>query len=88
MRLGYGEEGGSSWLIAVKRAFRSPTKETDKRGGRRREEHDREEDEKSVDDGGGVAPVNDDVSAAACRATPCDCGGGGYCSCRRGVKIQ
>ena len=41
-----GKKGGSSWLIAVKRAFRSPTKETDKRGGRRREEHDREEDEK------------------------------------------
>lgn len=40
-----GKKGGSSWLTAVKRAFRSPTKETDKRSGRRREEHDQEEDE-------------------------------------------
>ncbi|XP_010654932.1 uncharacterized protein LOC104880313 [Vitis vinifera] len=37
------------WLIVVKRAFRSPTKETDKRGGRRREEHDQEEDEEKMD---------------------------------------
>ena len=36
------------WLIVVKRAFRSPTKETDKRGGKRREEHDQEEDEEKV----------------------------------------
>ncbi|XP_057981437.1 protein IQ-DOMAIN 17-like [Malania oleifera] len=37
--------GGTSWLTAVKRAFRSPTKETDKRSNRRREENDQEEDE-------------------------------------------
>ncbi|CBI24431.3 unnamed protein product, partial [Vitis vinifera] len=29
----------------MKKAFRSPTKETNKRCGRRREEHDQEEDE-------------------------------------------
>lgn len=42
-----GKRGGSSWLTAVKRAFRSPTKETDK-SCRRREEHDQEEDEEKV----------------------------------------
>ncbi|KAJ4844667.1 hypothetical protein Tsubulata_048262 [Turnera subulata] len=44
-----GKKGGSSWLTAVKRAFRSPTKESDKKSttssGRRREDHDQEEDE-------------------------------------------
>ncbi|XP_037496219.1 protein IQ-DOMAIN 1 isoform X2 [Jatropha curcas] len=40
-----GKKGGSSWLTAVKRAFRSPTKEIDKRVSRRREDHDQEEDE-------------------------------------------
>ncbi|WCJ22501.1 IQ-domain 17 [Euphorbia peplus] len=40
-----GKKGGSSWLTAVKRAFRSPTKETDKKTSRRREDHDQEEDE-------------------------------------------
>lgn len=41
-----GKKGsGSSWLTAVKRAFRSPTKDTDKRSGRRREDCDQEEDE-------------------------------------------
>ncbi|XP_027335903.1 protein IQ-DOMAIN 1 isoform X2 [Abrus precatorius] len=41
-----GKKGsGSSWLTAVKRAFRSPTKDSDKRSGRRREECDQEEDE-------------------------------------------
>lgn len=36
-----GKKGGSSWLTAVKRAFRSPTKEThDKvRNCRRKEDH-------------------------------------------------
>ena len=43
-----GKKGGSSWLTAVKRAFRSPTKETDKKSGRRREDHDQEEDEEKV----------------------------------------
>ena len=42
------KKGGSSWLIAMKKAFRSPTKETNKRCGRRREEHDQEEDEEKV----------------------------------------
>ncbi|KAJ7963435.1 Protein IQ-DOMAIN like [Quillaja saponaria] len=40
-----GKKGGSSWLTAVKRAFRSPTKDTDKRSTRRKEDHDQEEDE-------------------------------------------
>ncbi|KAJ8900597.1 hypothetical protein K2173_025374 [Erythroxylum novogranatense] len=40
-----GKKGGSSWLTAVKRAFRSPIKESDKRSSRRREDQDQEEDE-------------------------------------------
>ncbi|XP_050238738.1 protein IQ-DOMAIN 17 [Mercurialis annua] len=42
-----GKKGSSSsWLTAVKRAFRSPTKDSDKRTSRRREDHvDQEEDE-------------------------------------------
>lgn len=43
-----GKKGGSSWLTAVKRAFRSPSKESDKKSGRRTEEHDQEEDEEKV----------------------------------------
>jgi len=44
-----GKKGsGSSWLTAVKRAFRSPTKDSDKRSGRRREDCDQEEDEEKV----------------------------------------
>lgn len=41
--------GGSSWLTAVKRAFRSPTKDNnvDKKSCRRRE-HEHEEDEEKV----------------------------------------
>ncbi|XP_011012589.1 PREDICTED: protein IQ-DOMAIN 14-like isoform X2 [Populus euphratica] len=38
--------GGSSWLNAVKRAFRSPSKEDDKKSSRRREVHEQEEEEK------------------------------------------
>ncbi|KAG6786921.1 hypothetical protein POTOM_008541 [Populus tomentosa] len=38
-----GKKGGSSWLTAVKRAFRSPTKESDKRATGTG--HDQEEDE-------------------------------------------
>lgn len=33
-----GKKGGSSWLTAVKRAFRSPSKENEKRNTRRKEE--------------------------------------------------
>ncbi|KAK2649975.1 hypothetical protein Ddye_017464 [Dipteronia dyeriana] len=41
-----GKKGGTSWLTAVKRAFRSPTKDSDKRCNRqRRENHEQEEDE-------------------------------------------
>ncbi|MQL68865.1 hypothetical protein Taro_001154 [Colocasia esculenta] len=44
-----GKKGGSSWLTAVKRAFRSPSKDSEKKGGaptRQREEHEQEDDEK------------------------------------------
>ena len=41
-----GKTGGSSWLTVVKRAFRSPTKENEKRSSRRREENEQEEEEK------------------------------------------
>uniref|UniRef100_A0A5B7B8Y5 DUF4005 domain-containing protein n=1 Tax=Davidia involucrata TaxID=16924 RepID=A0A5B7B8Y5_DAVIN len=41
-----GKKGGTSWLTAVKRAFRSPTKESDhKRSNRRRDEHNQDEQE-------------------------------------------
>ncbi|XVF80306.1 hypothetical protein PTKIN_Ptkin15bG0060500 [Pterospermum kingtungense] len=41
-----GKKGGTSWLTAVKRAFRSPTKEShDKRSNRRREESDQQEED-------------------------------------------
>ncbi|GAY45800.1 hypothetical protein CUMW_092130 [Citrus unshiu] len=41
-----GKRGGTSWLTAVKRAFRSPTKESEKKSSRqRREEHDQEDDD-------------------------------------------
>ena len=45
-----GKKGGTSWLTAVKRAFRSPTKEShDNRSNKRREEPDQqEEDEEKV----------------------------------------
>ncbi|GMH00376.1 hypothetical protein Nepgr_002215 [Nepenthes gracilis] len=40
-----GKNGGTSWLTAVKRAFRSPTKDTEKnRNCRRKEDHGREEE--------------------------------------------
>ncbi|KAK3042853.1 hypothetical protein RJ639_001126, partial [Escallonia herrerae] len=37
--------GGSSWLNAVKKAFRSPTKDNSKRSSRSQEEHEQEEEE-------------------------------------------
>ncbi|KAK4489237.1 hypothetical protein RD792_005034 [Penstemon davidsonii] len=37
--------GGTSWLTAVKRAFRSPTKDTEKKNSRRKVEHQQQEDE-------------------------------------------
>ncbi|KAF7826241.1 protein IQ-DOMAIN 14 [Senna tora] len=40
-----GKKGSTSWLTAVKRAFRSPTKETNRR---RDDHHDQEEDEDKV----------------------------------------
>ncbi|KAK4843972.1 hypothetical protein QYF36_014915 [Acer negundo] len=41
-----GKKSGSSWLTIVKRAFRSPTKESEKKSSRRREDHEPEEEEK------------------------------------------
>ncbi|XP_022737311.1 protein IQ-DOMAIN 1-like [Durio zibethinus] len=41
-----GKIGGNSWLTAVKKAFRSPTKENEKRSCRRREDGEQEEEEK------------------------------------------
>lgn len=42
-----GKMGGNSWLTAVKKAFRSPTKENEKRSCRRREDSEQEEEEKA-----------------------------------------
>ncbi|KAK3228195.1 hypothetical protein Dsin_008057 [Dipteronia sinensis] len=41
-----GKKSGSSWLTIVKRAFRSPTKESEKKSSRRREDQEPEEEEK------------------------------------------
>ncbi|KAG1359142.1 protein IQ-DOMAIN 1 [Cocos nucifera] len=41
-----GKKGGSSWLTAVKRAFRSPSKDSDKKSSKQREEQDQDEEEK------------------------------------------
>ena len=41
-----GKIGGNSWLNAVKKAFRSPTKDNEKRSSRRREENEQEEEGK------------------------------------------
>ncbi|KAK2664413.1 hypothetical protein Ddye_002987 [Dipteronia dyeriana] len=41
-----GKKSGSSWLTIVKRAFRSPTKESEKKSSRRREDREPEEEEK------------------------------------------
>lgn len=44
-----GKKGGTSWLTAVKRAFRSPSKESEKRCSKqRREDQEQEEDEEKV----------------------------------------
>ncbi|CAK9143631.1 unnamed protein product [Ilex paraguariensis] len=40
-----GKKGGSSWLTAVKRAFRSPTKDLEKRSPRTTKEHSQDEQE-------------------------------------------
>ncbi|KAL0296420.1 UNVERIFIED_CONTAM: protein IQ-DOMAIN 14 [Sesamum radiatum] len=40
-----GKKGGSSWLTAVKRAFRSPSKDSEKKSSRRKVEHQQEEEE-------------------------------------------
>ncbi|RZC73645.1 hypothetical protein C5167_049125 [Papaver somniferum] len=40
-----GKKEGNSWLTAVKRAFRSPTKSKNDKNGKRREDHEDEEEE-------------------------------------------
>ncbi|KAL8535626.1 hypothetical protein ACS0TY_011305 [Phlomoides rotata] len=40
-----GKKGGTSWLTAVKRAFRSPTKDSDKKSSRRKVDHGQEDEE-------------------------------------------
>ncbi|KAI3453308.1 hypothetical protein Pfo_009971 [Paulownia fortunei] len=40
-----GKKGGSSWLTAVKRAFRSPSKNSEKKSCRRKVDHQQEEEE-------------------------------------------
>lgn len=50
-----GKKGGSSWLTAVKRAFRSPSKDSEKKSSRRKVEHQQEEEEEKVmNDSNGV----------------------------------
>ncbi|KAJ8650241.1 hypothetical protein MRB53_003264 [Persea americana] len=44
-----GKKGRTSWLTAVKRAFRSPSKENDKKSSKRREEQEVEDEEKKRD---------------------------------------
>ncbi|KAG9453123.1 hypothetical protein H6P81_006027 [Aristolochia fimbriata] len=44
-----GKKGGSSWLTAVKRAFRSPTKENEHKSSKRREDQEVEEEEKKTE---------------------------------------
>ncbi|CAL5331897.1 protein IQ-DOMAIN 1-like [Camellia sinensis] len=41
--------GGSSWLTAVKRAFRSPSKDSEKTSTRRRNDHDHDHNPNAVD---------------------------------------
>ncbi|XP_058085759.1 protein IQ-DOMAIN 17-like [Magnolia sinica] len=41
-----GKKGGTSWLTAVKKAFRSPSKESEKKSSKRREDQEVEEEEK------------------------------------------
>ncbi|KAE8681379.1 hypothetical protein F3Y22_tig00111330pilonHSYRG00443 [Hibiscus syriacus] len=43
-----GKIGGNSWLTAVKKAFRSPNKESKKMSSRRREDNKQEEEEKTI----------------------------------------
>ncbi|KAK7259242.1 hypothetical protein RIF29_24843 [Crotalaria pallida] len=62
-----GKKGsGSSWLTAVKREFRSPTKDSDKRSQRRKEDYDQEEyEEKLKHDAAAAATTNASVVVAS-----------------------
>lgn len=47
--LSMGKKGsGSSWLTAVKRAFRSPSKDSEKKSCRRKVDHQQEDEEEKV----------------------------------------
>lgn len=41
-----GKKGGSSWLSAVKRAFRSPSKDAERGAKKRREDQEVDDEEK------------------------------------------
>lgn len=41
-----GKKGGSSWLTAVKRAFRSPSKVAESKAKKRREDQEVDDEEK------------------------------------------
>lgn len=41
-----GKKGGSSWLTAVKRAFRSPSKDAENKAKKRREGQEADDEEK------------------------------------------
>ncbi|KAK6147317.1 hypothetical protein DH2020_018229 [Rehmannia glutinosa] len=45
-----GKKGGSSWLTAVKRAFRSPSKDSEKKSCRRKVDHQQEDEEEKRHD--------------------------------------
>lgn len=42
------KSGTTSWLTVVKKAFRSPTKDSEKKSCRRRDENHEQEDEEKV----------------------------------------
>lgn len=45
-----GKKGGSSWLTAVKRAFRSPAKDSDKKTHRKNQDNKQDHDLDDEDD--------------------------------------
>ncbi|XP_043718416.1 protein IQ-DOMAIN 17-like [Telopea speciosissima] len=67
-----GKKGGTSWLTAVKRAFRSPTKDNETRSSRRREDHDQEEEEKKREKRRWIfrKPSNHELVTQQCESKP------------------
>ncbi|KAK6128225.1 hypothetical protein DH2020_038029 [Rehmannia glutinosa] len=59
-----GKKGGSSWLTAVKRAFRSPSKDSEKKSCRRKVDHQQEDEEEKVIHIYGVVPPKTPVLPA------------------------